>query len=75
MILKYLIIALILYAAWRVVRRDFRRKFAARPQPHALSAIDTVKCPQCGLYLPQGLEKNCGLPDCPYHIDPDRQPR
>ncbi len=65
MILKYLIIALILYAAWRVVRRDVLRKFAKRTTSPP-QAIETVKCSVCGLYLPQGLEKTCGLPDCPY---------
>ena len=71
MILKYLVIALILYAAWRVVRRDFLRKFARTPsrQDRArTAAIETVQCPRCGLYLPEGMEKSCGLAACPWPV-------
>ena len=69
MIFKYLVIALILYVGWRMLRRDLRRRFGparARPQPAA--AIETVKCARCGLYLPQGLERNCGLAACPWPV-------
>jgi hypothetical protein len=67
MIVKILVLALLAYVAWRMLKGDVRRKFSARPAPPPPNlAVDTVQCAICGLYLPKGMEKNCGRNDCRY---------
>jgi hypothetical protein len=65
MIVKILILAILAYVAWRMLRGDLRRTFTHRSPPPE-QAMDTVRCRTCRLYLPKGMEKACGLKGCPY---------
>ena len=41
------------------------REEQSRPRP-AVEAVDMVRCPACGDYVPAKGAKRCGRGDCPY---------
>jgi hypothetical protein len=69
---KLLVLAAVIAIAWYGFklfgRIDHQRKQKiARDEEAARRGVaDTVQCPVCEAYVAEGINSNCGKPDCPY---------
>jgi hypothetical protein len=69
MIVRLILLAALLWVLWYVLNHDVRRKYGERSLRRTMraeSAVDTIKCQQCGAYVATDAASTCSHPDCPF---------
>ncbi len=73
MFLKFLLTAVIIFAAWqafKIYERHNRRRDHVDDESASLEVEELTECTVCGAYVPASGAANCEREDCPHKPSP-----